>query len=209
VSSEIEPRRIRSAFAESAAWFDVVVSDIGPNDWKRPGLGSWTVHELVGHTSHNYTYVLDLTVHGQLTDRRVGPFAFWDAVLAGPNDELHATIAGAARAGSASLGDDPASAIHDLTHRTLSLVEGSPDGAVVRFATGKLALIDYLPSRIVEFVCHGIDLCEAIDRPTSDVPRTAVALTAELLAGYADPLAIVKVLVGRNGSRYSVFERER
>jgi uncharacterized protein (TIGR03083 family) len=209
VSIEIEPSRIRSAFAKSASWFDSVVGDVGPDDWKRPGLGSWTVHELVGHTSHNYTYVLELVVQGQLTDRRVGPFAFWDAVLAGPNDELHATIAGAARAGSESLGDDPASAIHDLATRTLSLVDRSSDDAVVRFATGKLALIDYLPSRIVEFVCHGVDLCEAIDRPTIDVPRDAVALTAELLAGYADPLAIVKVLVGRNGSRYSVFEPER
>jgi hypothetical protein len=141
-------------------------------------------------------------------ERRRGPFAFWDGVLAAPNVELHAAIAGAAQVASEALGDDPQSAIRDLVRRALDLVSTSPDGTVVRFGSaGDLALIDYLPSRIVEFVCHGIDLCEAISRETSDVPVEALAATAELLAAYADPLAMVKLLVGRDGSPYSVFER--
>ena len=129
-------------------------------------------------------------------------------MLTSPNGELHAGFAAAAQVASDALGDDPRTAISDLVGRALELVSMSPDGAVVRFGSaGELALIDYLPSRIVEFVCHGIDLCEAIDRETSDVPLDALAVSAELLAAYADPLANVKLLVGRNGSPYSVFER--
>jgi uncharacterized protein (TIGR03083 family) len=207
VQFEAAPTRIRDAYAESASWFSSVVNDVAPADWLRPGLGSWTVRELVGHTSRNCTYVLDLVIRDQSTDRRLGPFAFWDGVLAGSNVELHAGIAAAALAASEALGDDPRSAIRDLVDQTLALVASLPDGAVVRFGSaGELALIDYLPSRIVEFVCHGIDVCEAIGR-TSDVPTEALAITTELLVAFADPIAVVKLLVGRNGSSYNVFQR--
>ncbi len=206
---ELESTRIRQAFVASALWFESVVHDVAPDDWLRPGLGSWTVRELVGHTSRNCTYVLDSVVRDQSTDRRLGPFGFWEGVLAGSNVELHANIAAAAHAAANELGDDPRSEIGDLVKRTLELVATSPDGAVVRFGpVVELALIDYLPSRIVEFVGHGVDLSEAIGRSTSDVPSEALALTAQLLAAYADPLAVVKLLLGRDGPRYSVFERD-
>ena len=42
---------IREAYESAAGLFVNTVEQVGPTQWEQPGLGSWTVRDLVGHTS--------------------------------------------------------------------------------------------------------------------------------------------------------------
>ena len=42
---------IREAYEAAATFFVDTVGQIGPVQWEQPGLGVWTVRDLVGHTS--------------------------------------------------------------------------------------------------------------------------------------------------------------
>ena len=204
--ANVDSEATRVAFARSARWCAKVVQDIKPTDWSRPGLGEWTVRDLVGHLSLNCRYVLDLLDVDLTTEQRRGPFAFWNAALAGPKEVLDRSIAQAAPPAAESLGDDPPSTFQAIVDAGIDLVARSPDGRLVRSGgTNSLALIDYLPSRVVEFVAHGMELCLAIDRSAADVPEEALRCTASWLSSYADPPSLVRALLGRDGSRYSVF----
>lgn len=201
--------QIRGAFVSSAQWFAETVTRLSKEDWSRAALGDWQVRELVGHVSLNCRFIAELVDPETSTPRRTGPFAFWDAVLASEtSDTLHRSIADAAAPAAIALGDDPASSFAQLTTTAVAVVERSPIDAVVRFGNGaELALVDYLPSRIVEFVVHGLDLYSALDRPPSRVPADALTMTAGWLAGYADPVRLIEALTGRDRASYNVFSR--
>jgi uncharacterized protein (TIGR03083 family) len=201
-----DTQRVRSAFRESAQWFSAVVDDIAPEQWSVHALGVWSLRELVGHCSINCTRILQLLDPTGAPARRVGPLAFWSVVLGEARSATHATIAENAVGAADDLGDAPASALRDLVTQTIRLVVESEDTAPIRFGSmGELALIDFLPSRIVEFVAHGLDVCRAIERDAADVPVDAVRLAAGWLAEFGDPVAVVELLLGRRGSPYDVF----
>ena len=42
---------LREAYEVAAELFVNTVEQVGPTQWEQPGLGVWTVRELVGHTS--------------------------------------------------------------------------------------------------------------------------------------------------------------
>ena len=46
----------RAAFQRAAAWFRSTVDRVGDR-WDQPGLGEWTVRDLVGHTSRSLVTV--------------------------------------------------------------------------------------------------------------------------------------------------------
>jgi uncharacterized protein (TIGR03083 family) len=197
---------VRNALSTSARWFADVVGDIAQDQWSAPGLGEWTVLELVGHCSRNCRLVID---HLDVSGRDVpilGPFVFWDVVLATGRAEAHADIAARAAGYAEDLGPDPAGSIRSLVDALIERVDRATDGTPLRFGdNGSLALIDMLPSRVVEFVAHGVDLCEAIGRSHADVPVPAARLSAEVLASYGDPVSVVKALTGRGDSPANVF----
>jgi uncharacterized protein (TIGR03083 family) len=202
-----DARRIREAFRASAQWFASVVDDIGGDRWTDTALGMWTVRGLVGHCSVNCTMILELLDPSGAPRRLVGPLEFWRGVLAGSRTETHAAIARDAESAADRLGVDPQIALRGLVTRTIELVDGSSDGAPLRFGeAGELALIDFLPSRIVEFVAHGLDVCRATGRDHADVPADAARLAAGWLSEFGDPIVVVQRLLGRDHPPNSVFD---
>jgi uncharacterized protein (TIGR03083 family) len=201
-----EAQKIRESFRESALWFASVVDDIGDEQWTDTGLGVWTVRELVGHCSINCTMILELLDPSGTPRRLVGPVEFWRGVLAGDRAATHAAIAAEAESAADRLGVEPAIGLRGLVKRTIELVDASADGAPIRFGeNGELALIDFLPSRIVEFVAHGLDVCHATGRGHVDVPADAARLAAGWLSELGDPLVVVQLLLGRGHPPTSVF----
>lgn len=170
----------RHAFTEAARWFvDITAAARGRYD--DPGLGEWTVRDLVGHTSRAL-----LTVEGYLTDlpgpvQLASPVAYFGAVAAGLADP--AAVAQRGRDAGVALGDDPDSSVQRIAQRVLALLHAAPDDAVVATPVGRIRLLDYLPTRTFELTVHTCDLAAALALEAV-VPERA-ATEAMALAGGA------------------------
>lgn len=185
-------------FSASAEWVSTVVAGIVAPDWAAPGLGTWDLRALVGHTSRALLTVeqyLDRPAQrAEITSpadyfRRAGI-----ATGADPN-QVHARGVAAGDA----LGDDPVAAFSRIADRVTGLVReaGNP---VITCIVGGICLSDYLPTRTFELVVHGMDIATATGvhsgPPTRALERT-VALAAELAVAAGDGPQLLAALTGR------------
>lgn len=169
---------VRGAFADGARWFGWLVGEV--RDWDAPGLGEWTVRDLVGHTGRALSTVeayLAAPAAGVAVESAVDYFA---VVLA----TAPAAVADRGRAAGAALGDDPVAAVRAGVHSAIERVLAAGPDDLVGTPAGGMRLVDYLPTRTFELVVHGCDLAGAAGVP-ADPPETAAAEAGALLAALA------------------------
>ena len=173
---------IREAYEAAATFFADTVGQIGPVQWEQPGLGVWTVRDLVGHTSRALLTV-EMYLAKPATQREVmrpgDYFLRAQAALADP-----ASVASRGRAAGAALGPDPAAAVHDIAVRVLAHMQTAADETLVSTPVGGMRLIDYLPSRVFELAVHTLDIAAALPVRVT-LPETAAAVAFHLLADLA------------------------
>src|SRR5207249_12098499 len=102
---------MREAYAAAAAFFVDTVGQIGPTQWEQPGLGVWTVRDLVGHTSRALLTV-ELYLAKPAAQREVmRPVDYIRHAQAGLADP--ASVAARGREAGVALGSDPIAAVRD------------------------------------------------------------------------------------------------
>jgi uncharacterized protein (TIGR03083 family) len=173
---------IREAYAAATACFVDIVARVDDAQWEQPGLGEWTVRDLVGHTSRALLTVeayVDKPAGQVEVERPVDYFLRAKASLADP-----AAVAARGREAGQALGADPAGMVRDIAGRVLVRLKEVPDTAVVGTPVGGMRLIDYLPSRIFELVVHTLDLAAALSLEVT-LPNTATTVSMHLLADLA------------------------
>jgi len=177
---------IREAYESVAAVFVDTVAQICEPLWHQPGLGVWTVRDLVGHTSRALltveTYLAQSAPHADLAR----PIDYYLQARMQTQATLAAADAIAARGRQAgeALGADPAQAVRDIATRVLAAVRVAADNALVGTPLGGMRLIDYLPSRIFELAVHTLDIAHAVSLAVT-LPETAARVTVHLLADAA------------------------
>src|SRR5512144_1214905 len=145
-----------------------------PGDaWSRPGLGLWTVRELVGHTARALGTVEEYLVVPPSGPAVADAVAYFRAGTAAGITNSEA-VAERGRLAGRELGPRPVEAVAGLSERVLGLVEQTPDDATVTSRLGVMRLIDYLPTRTFELAVHGLDLNAAL-RTDWTVPRGPLA----------------------------------
>ena len=197
---DLAPLTIRTAFEQSIGWFVETVATIEAHEWELPGLGEWTVRELVGHASRAITTVdqyLD-TPAEHIT--LVGPLAYW-RTLFGSGLVDHAAVAERGRQAAVTLGDDPVATVWALADELLNRLATVPDDAMLGVAGTGISLVDYLPSRIIELVVHTLDLRRALGREL-DAPVLATDAAVSLLVAFGDPATVLLALLGRGGNLF-------
>lgn len=195
----VDSRVIRDAFAAAASVFEDTVRAIDEQQLTEPGLGEWTVLQLLAHTCRAF-----LTIEQTLSavDERSPPIpdtATYFRVALDQNPAIHAQIAARAADTVPALGVQPLTGALDIAGRARALVDATPDEASVAHFTGRMRFIDYLPSRIVELVLHTLDLQRATRQPLRAAPD-ALAITLGIvtaLADRADPIALALAITGR------------
>ena len=187
----------RAAFRSAGEWFRQVVGEVGDR-WDRPGLGEWTVRDLVGHTSRAL-----ITVATYL-DAEPGPVVVESTTayfLAAPQSgTAAAAVAERGREAGRALGDDPVAAVADLQERVQAKVASAPDDAFVATVAGGMRLIDYLPTRTFELVVHTADLTSALriaQAPPSVAAASALRLAADLALERESAVDVLLALTGR------------
>jgi uncharacterized protein (TIGR03083 family) len=191
---------VREAFGEAARAYAELVDSIPPGRWDGPGLGEWSVRDLVGHTSRALiTIETYLRQPAEIEDvsTPAGYLAALGAVDA-------AAVAARGREAGRALGDDPMATIEALIDRVLPLVDRD-DNPLITTAAGGMRLDSYLPTRTFELVVHGFDIAAAtsIEPPTyseqllSEV--VGIAATAAVIRGSGPEL--LRALTGRQSLR--------
>ena len=190
---------IRAAYESAAQWFVNTVEQVGSTQWEQPGLGVWTVRDLVGHTSRALLTV-ELYLAQPAAQREViRPVDYFLRAQAGLGDP--ASVAARGRAAGVALGPDPITAVRDIAARVLAQVKTAADEVLVSTPVGGMRLIDYLPSRIFELAVHTLDIAAALP-VTVTLPEPVAAVALHLLADLAlQPTKAAALLLAATGRR--------
>lgn len=188
----------RRAFADGADWFVEMAGRVGDR-WDRPGLGEWSVRDLVGHTSRALlTVELYLARPADVAeiDSAAGYFSSTGPIAAGPGVTARGREAGAA------LGADPPAEVARIAARVLPLLDDLTGTEIVTTIAGAMRLADYLPTRTFELAVHTADLAAALGE-APDVPSAAaeqaLCLVAEIAARDHRAGPLLLATTGRSG----------
>ena len=188
---------VRNAFRESALQFIDVVERTPAEAWDAPGLGEWTLRELVAH-------VLGAFRGPDIAEPDGGEIAAESAaayyVKAMDSPRIHEEVAERARRSVEAFGEDLAEAARTVVARCVGAVEGLDDNAAVATNIGAVRLIDYLPTRVLEVVVHTLDIADAAGvafEPGHDGLRVSLALLGEIAVENGDGAALALGLSGR------------
>ena len=191
----------REHYRSAANAFVATVSSLGQGDWSRPGLGDWTVRDLVGHASRALLTVESYLDTAQTTD---DPAVQDAAAYFRPTAVSWAdpsAVAERGRQAGAALGDRPADAVAAIAKRVLALVDQNQDNALVNTPVGAMTLLGYLPTRTFELVVHTLDLTAAVEVPDPaqlTAPLSAcLQLAVQLAAEQGHGADVLLALTGR------------
>lgn len=197
---------VRSCFRSAVDGFAELVSSVPVSCLGKPALGSWSVRDLIGHASRALSTIENYCGRQAPGEHLSGPAAYFVAAGAsalGSDARTHRdeSIAERGKASGAALGDDPASAVHVLARRVVSLVDSSGDQTPMATAMGPMTLLGYLPTRTFELAVHSLDLATALRLATPAELEPAIAaslvLAAEVAAASSDASHVLLALCGR------------
>lgn len=192
---------VHTAFADASGFLIRAIESVPDSDWLKPGLGVWNVRELAVHASRAWLTTLQYTAEpASLSLHR--PVDYYLAVLNLPGD-LHTRVAETSIEQAASVDDSVPVYASALYREASAVVDNTPDDQVIASLAGGIRLIDYLPSRVLEMVTHGIDIHDALGSEP-EVPVSAMSVSLELLSQIAaerlpadQSAGLVRALTGR------------
>ncbi|MFC4065292.1 maleylpyruvate isomerase N-terminal domain-containing protein [Actinoplanes subglobosus] len=194
----------RRTYRSAAIAFADLVARIPSDALDGPGLGEWTLRDLLGHTvSSALRQVPAVLAEPAPTLLVPAPEAYFALARVAPADLVAAARAAStddARATGAALGGDPAGVVSGYIGQATAALAGASDDDVVATPAGGMRVQDWLPTRTFELVVHGSDAAVAaglpIDFDLETVASTA-ALAARTAAALGQGLPAIRALTGR------------
>lgn len=192
----------RAVYAAATEFFTALVRQVPDDRWDTPGLGEWTVRDLVGHTSRSLTTV---STYLKAPARRedVADAADYYVKIRGLSASLGAAaIVERGRQAGRDLGDDPVSAIEALASRVQAELAAVDDPLIEVIGGLGIRLSSYLPTRTFELAVHGLDIGRAVGvdfAPPAEVLTEATALAARIGVALGHGSTVLRALTGRGG----------
>jgi uncharacterized protein (TIGR03083 family) len=187
-------------FSSAAKAVGEVIAQIPHHRWDGPGLGEWTLRELVGHTSRSLVTVIDYLARPVVEEVVSSPSAYFTSISASSFDAAAVTERG--RQAGRDLGEDPGSRFNVLVDQAVRVAEETDPDLVVHTIVGGMAVAAYLPTRTFELCVHGLDIATATGVPLN-LPAPAVeeacALAAMTAAQRGLGPSLLLAMTGRRG----------
>jgi uncharacterized protein (TIGR03083 family) len=188
----------------AARAFADLVEHVPADRWAGPGLGEWTLRDLVGHIcSAGLRTVVTTLEHSVDTEDIPSPQEYY-ALATTVDPAVYAAAVAAssddARRTGAELGDDPATPVRLLVADAVATVLGAVPDMLVASAGGGMRLSAWLPTRTFELAVHSLDVARAIGRPaglSAQVIGDAAALAARIATAIGHGPDVVLALTGR------------
>jgi len=189
---------VASLYLDAAGTFADVVSEIDHSGLGGPGLGSWDLRSLVGHTSRALVTVLAYL--DQPAEREaIDSAEQYYALAARQSTDSEAVLERGRRAGE-DLGDAPAEKVRQLVDQVAARLDGADPDALIAVLGGGMRVGNYLPTRTFELTVHSLDIGAAtgIDgRLSVPVLAHTAALAARIAVALGQGQAILTALTGR------------
>ncbi len=160
-----------------------LVARVPPERLDGPGLGEWTLRELIAHTARAISTVTDYLAAPEPREATVHSAAeYLEVVLRQQGDDE--AILRRGRAAARALGGELAAEIEALAAAAAHAVGEARPERLVAVGSGPepvaMALREYLRTRVFELTVHGIDIADAAGLAWA--PPTAHVLDALHLA---------------------------
>lgn len=126
-----------------------------------PGLGEWSLRELIGHTSRAVSTVTEYLEAPEPAAPTVHSASeYLEVVLRQQGDDEAIALRG--RAAAQRLGDQPADALAALVVAAIRAVDAAdPERLVTVGGEVAMPLGEYLRTRVFELTVHGVDIADA------------------------------------------------
>jgi uncharacterized protein (TIGR03083 family) len=192
--------RVREAFGEASEFLVAVVDSVGEDQWDLPAIGEWNVAQLAVHASRGASTIVAYAAEpAELTLESAADYYSRAMSLEG----VHQAVAERTIEQAAAVREPIPEYVRAAVAEAIEVLSRTPADQVLGTIVGGIRLVDYLPTRIVEVVVHGLDLLDAIGAE-AEIPRRAMAITLETLGDLAvvrpdvvDPAMIVRAITGR------------
>lgn len=190
----------RPVFSSAADSFAALVRQIPDAAWDGPGLGAWSVRDLVGHTSRSLVTVstyLKNPAQAETVTSAAGYYVGIREISAGIGEDA---IVERGRQAGRDLGADPASAVDALVSQVLADLDSVDDPLIEVIGGIGMRLSNYLPTRTFEMAVHGLDIAHAVGIdvvPPADVLADAAALGAQIGVALGHGPSVLLALTGR------------
>lgn len=194
----------QQTFVAAAHAFADLVDALPVDRLSGPGLGDWTLRDLIGHTvSAGLAAVVDALDQQAATEAITSPEGYYALAKTVDPAIYQAVVALSgtdAQDWGARLGDRPADPVRQLADRAVAAVSAADPDALVTTAAGGMRLSQWLPTRTFELVVHGLDIATSagvpVDPPVDALAESA-ALAARIAAVTGDGQAALLALTGR------------
>lgn len=197
---EIDGDRWRGIFEAATAAFVGIVGALDPAGLDGPALGTWTVRDLVGHTSRALLTVELYLAREPEPLTLDSPLAYL-AAAAALGERGAEAVAARGRDAGVALGADVGGSVRAIAERVVALVDRTADDAPCATPFGSLTLASYLPTRALELTVHSLDLAGASGSAVPDELHEPVAACLELVAAAIGETphaaAVLLALLGR------------
>ncbi|MEV4280500.1 maleylpyruvate isomerase N-terminal domain-containing protein [Actinoplanes xinjiangensis] len=194
----------RRNYRSAAIAFADLVSRIPPAALDGPGLGEWTLRDLLGHTVSSALRQVPTVLADRAPTLLVpAPEAYFALARVAPADLVAAVRAAStddARATGATLGDDPAEAVSGYIGKATAALAGVGDDDLVATPAGGMRVEDWLPTRTFELVVHASDAAVAAGLPIGfdhDTLASTAALAARIAVAVGQGIPVIRALTGR------------
>ena len=172
----------RLAYRQAVVCFLETAGRVRPEQWDAPGLGVWTVRDLVGHASRSITRVEEFGVRRAESIDITSAVHHYRRSLRQPSDDER--VAERGRIAGRELGDDPLATMNADWARAEPVLDATDEDTVIDYDNGGIRFGDYLETRIFELTVHTLDLANAIGVEV-EPSREALGVTLQLLAALA------------------------
>jgi uncharacterized protein (TIGR03083 family) len=187
----------------TSTWFETatrgvlaLLADVPPSASSAPGLGDWTLLELIAHTCRSWTLIgTYLGEPEPAAGPEVGTAGFYFARgLTQPG--IHEGVLARGREDATAMGEDPIAFARRSAARALEEAAATPTGRLIATRICPLPFTEFLRTRAFELTVHGLDIARASGRrlPTEleEACAPALILVSEIAAerGLAAPLLL-------------------
>ncbi|WP_425842879.1 maleylpyruvate isomerase N-terminal domain-containing protein [Agrococcus sp. TSP3-2-1] len=189
-------------FAVAAEDFVQLVRRVPPERLDGPGLGEWTLRELIGHTSRAITTVTAYLEHPEPEELTIHSASeYLEVVLRQHGDDEAILLRG--RAAGAALGDELAAEIEAMRVEAATAIAAAGLDRCIAIggdATIAMRLGEYLRTRVFELTVHGIDIADAAGiawAPAAAHVLDALHLAAANASARGTGIEALRLLTGR------------
>lgn len=183
------PKRYADAMHELAAFeaecvrAEASLRAVRDDDWQRPGLGEWTLHQLAVHLTRGagrLAVYLDQPVDGPPVKDRMSYFQY------DPEKIAPGVAARAAQEATELQPADVANTFAAAWRAGVQAAEAGAAGQTMATPFGTMYVAEYVATRVLEMVVHHMDVRRALDLapdPDPDAGALVVEILEALLEG--------------------------